>query len=402
VDGMDVVLVWLWELVYGAGKMLLNPLFYYSFLLAAVLGVSRVKRERKNFHVRVQDAYFELRQLLPLGIIYGLAASIVTVMIGLVIPPAAVGLFVLVTLLLSATTKIRLLSPAYVIGIGFFLLIFAAGQTLPIPYFSDIFTKLEEKIYPAIAVFMGLLIIIEGILMVQNGSAATSPKLLKSKRGQWIGIHEVKRVWAVPVFFLIPGDAITKLFDWWPIFTYGGDTYSLMLVPFVIGFHHQVQTQLPKMAVVQLGRQVIALGVVTFLAALTGFWLPIIAIAVVALAMIGREAITIKQRVKEENSAVYFSKKNNGIMILGILPNSPAEKMELQVGELITKVNGIPVYNETNFYEGLVRNRAHCKLEVIDTNGQIRFASRALFEGEHHELGVLLVSDQEKWGNEAV
>jgi S1-C subfamily serine protease len=89
-------------------------------------------------------------------------------------------------------------------------------------------------------------------------------------------------------------------------------------------------------------------------------------------------------------------------MILGVLPDSPAEKMGLKVGELITKVNGTIVYNETLFYEGLVRNRAQCKLEVIDVNGQIRFVGRALYEGEHHELGVLFVSDQEKWGHEAV
>jgi hypothetical protein len=402
VDWLEVVLDWLWEFVYGAGKLLLNPLFYYSFFLAAVLGVSRVKRERKNFHVRVQDAYFELRQLFPAGIVIGIVASIITITMGLVVPFAAVALFVLMTLLLSVTTRIRILSPAYIIGLAFFLLFFATGQTVPIPFFSDIFTNLEEKIYPSLAVLMGILITIEGILIIRNGAVASSPKLLKSKRGQWVGIHEVKRIWAVPIFLLIPGESLAKLFDWWPLFTIGGDTFSLLMVPFVIGFHHHIQSQLPKKGIVQLGKQVMSLGIFTLLFSIGGYWIPIVSIAVVAVAMIGREVITIRHKLKEDNSTVYFSKKNNGIMILGILPDSPAEKMGLQVGELITKVNGTIVYNETNFYEGLIRNRAHCKLEVIDTNGQIRFTSRALYEGEHHELGVLLVSDQEKWGTEAV
>jgi hypothetical protein len=400
--GMEIVKEWLWAMLSGAWKMFWNPLFYYLFFLAAVLGVARVKRERRNFHVRAQDAYFELRQLLPLGILLGIVASIVTITAGLVIPLGAVLLFVLFSFLLSVTTKIRLLSPAYIIGVSFFTLIFLAGKALPIAFFSHAFVDLDDKIYPAIGILLSILIILEGILIVRNGSKATSPKLLKSKRGQWVGIHEAKRMWAVPMFLLIPGESLALPFDWWPLFSIGGETYSLLLVPFAIGFHQQIQAQLPKEAVQRLGKKVIQLGVITTILAIVGYWYPLVTIIVVALAMIGRETITIQQRISEENSSVYFSKRNNGLMILGVLPDSPAEKMGLKVGELITKVNGTIVYNETLFYEGLVRNRAQCKLEVIDVNGQIRFVGRALYEGEHHELGVLFVSDQEKWGHEAV
>jgi hypothetical protein len=245
-------------------------------------------------------------------------------------------------------------------------------------------------------------LVIEGILIIRNGSAATSPKLLKSKRGQWVGLHEAKRLWAVPMFLLIPGEGFSIPFDWWPLFTIGNETYSLLLVPFAIGFHHQVLSQLPKTALKKYGKRVLLLGVVAAITASVGYWIPFVSIVVVALTMIAREAITLKQRVWEENQPVYFSQKNQGVMILEILPNSPAEKMSLKVGELITKVNGTYVKNESDFYEALQRNRAHCKLEVIDVNGQVRFVGRALFEGEHHELGVLFVSNQEKWGNAAV
>lgn len=399
---MGLVQDWLWMSLTGIGKMFLNPLFYYLFFIAAVLGVARVKRERRNFHVRVQDAYFELRQLFPLGIGLGLVASVLTIAAGIVVPFGAVVLFVLCTFLWSVTTRVRVISPAYIIGGAFFILIFAAGQSLPIPFFSDTFSRLENKIYPSIGIVMAVLLVIEGILIFRNGAKATSPKLLKSKRGQWVGIHEVKRLWAVPMFLLLPGDSLSLPFDWWPLFSFGGETYTLLLVPFAIGFHQQIKANLPKEAVQQIGKQVITLGTVTTIIATIGFWMPIATIPVVALAMIGRELITFRQRLKEESQNAYFSKRNNGVMILGILPDSPAEKMALQVGELITKINGVIVHNESAFYEALVRNRAHCKLEVYDVNGQIRFVQRALYEGEHHELGVLLVSGQEKWDHEAV
>ena len=79
---------------------------------------------------------------------------------------------------------------------------------------------------------------------------------------------------------------------------------------------------------------------------------------------------------------------------MGIIPYSPAEKMGLEVGEIITKVNGMGVNTEREFYEALQRNRAHCKLEVLDNQNQIRFVQRALFEGEHYELGILFAEEK--------
>jgi S1-C subfamily serine protease len=117
----------------------------------------------------------------------------------------------------------------------------------------------------------------------------------------------------------------------------------------------------------------------------------------VVIAIVGREALTLVQRMNDEALPFYFFKRNQGLMILGILPESPASKMALQVGELITKVNGAAVQNEKGFYESLQKNRAHCKLEVIDTNGEIRFVQRALYEGDHHELGILFVQEERKF-----
>lgn len=387
---------WLSELLRGTGKLFFHPVFYYLVFLAGILGVSRVKRERRNFHIRVEDAYFELRQLFPLGIAAGLIISVVAITAGIVIPFAAVILAALFTFLWSLTTKVRLLAPAYTLGAAFFALIIAAQQGWSLPFMSDLFTSLNEKIYPSIPVLLALLIIGEGSLILKNGHKGTSPKLMKSKRGLTVGVHEVKRLWMLPVFLLLPGGAIQPPFEWWPVFSFGEQSYSLFLVPFAIGFHQQIQGLLPKEAVQLVGRRVIVLGAITFIISIAGYWWPITSIAAVALAVLGREVITLHQRLYEENLPFYFSKRNNGLMILGIIPESPASKMALQVGEMVTKVNGVRVHNEKTFYEALQRNRAHCKLEVLDVNGQIRFVQRALFEGDHHELGILFVHDEKK------
>ena len=115
---------WGFELLRGLGKLFLNPITYYLFFLAAFLGVSRVKRERKNFHVRVENAYYELRQLLPLGLGLGLLLSILTIGLGLVIPIETIIFVGILTVLWSLTTRIRMISPIYTVGFAFFATLF--------------------------------------------------------------------------------------------------------------------------------------------------------------------------------------------------------------------------------------------------------------------------------------
>ncbi|CEG29039.1 cell division topological determinant [Bacillus sp. B-jedd] len=382
--------------------MFLDPIFYYAFFLAAVLGVSRVKRERKNFTIRAQDAYFELRQLVPAGLIAGLVLSLVLVAAGIVVPLAVILLVAAFTLLLSLTGNMRFIGPAYTVGAAFFALIYLGGRTIDFFFVREAFEAAADRIYPSVAVLLGLLIIAEGVLILKKGHFATSPKLITSKRGQRVGVHESRKLWLVPVLLVVPGSTLTLPFDWWPVFTIGEQTFSLFLVPFLIGMHRQIQGMLPAEAIKAYGKKVATLGVAVLLVSVAGYWFPIAAIVAAAIAILGREAIAFLQKLKEENRPFYFSRKNEGLMILGIIPNSPAEKMGLKVGELISKVNGQPTQDESELYEALQHNRAHCRLEVLDTNGQIRFVQRALYEGDHHELGILFVHDDRKWDDRAV
>lgn len=389
--------IWLVELLKGTGKLFLHPVLYYLVFLAGILGVMRVKRERKNFHIRAYDAYFELRQLFPPGILIGLALSIFTILAGIPIPFAAILLIAGFTFLWSLTTNVRWISPAYTVGAAFFTVILLAEKNLSIPLLTDMVDSMDDAVYPSIVVVLGLLLVAEGILIFRNGSIGTSPKLAKSKRGQSIGVHEVKRIWMLPLFLLIPGGAIHSPFEWWPVFQWGEKEFSLLLVPFAIGFHQQVKGMLPKEAIQLHGRRVIILGSIITILSAAGYWNPLLSIVVAALAIIGRESLALLAYLKDDNMPFYFSKKNHGLMIIGIIPESPASKMGLQAGEIIAKVNGMAVLDEKVFYEALQKNRAHCKLDVLDANGEIRFVQCALFEGDHHELGVLFVQDKRKY-----
>ncbi|WP_413307151.1 PDZ domain-containing protein [Bacillus sp. 1P10SD] len=392
-----MVQIWLVELLKGTGKLFLHPVLYYLVFLSGILGVMRVKRERKNFHIRAHDAYFEMRQLFPPGIMVGLALSVIIVTVGITVPFAAILLIAGFTFIWSLTTNVRLMSPVYTAGAAFFTIILMAENNWSIPLFSKAFHSISDKVYPSLVFVMGLMLIAEGILILKNGSKGTSPKLAISKRGQSVGVHEVKRLWMLPVFLLIPGDALQLPFDWWPVFHLGAKEYSIILVPFAIGFQQQIKGMLPKEAIQLHGWRVSVLGVFITILSVSCFWYPLSSIVIAAVAVIGREIITLMSVLKDDNLPFYFSKKNNGLMIIGIIPESPASKMGLKVGEIISRVNGAQVRDEATFYEALQKNRAHCKLDVLDSNGEVRFVQRALFEGDHYELGILFVPDEHKF-----
>ncbi|WP_445488002.1 PDZ domain-containing protein [Niallia sp. 03133] len=393
---------WLFELLKGVGKLFLNPVFYFSFLLAAYLGVSRVKKERKYFSVRAQNAYYELKQLFPMGLIIGLCLSIVSIGLVLLVPMEFVMYAGLAAIVFSLLFKTRFLSPVYTVGFGILLSMLSLYKQWDFFFFSKNLIEAEMYIFPTAVILLGLLLAAEGILIQRNGVKGTSPRLKKSKRGQSIGVHISNRAWLVPVFLFVPHGVLTIPINGWPVFTVGDHTYSLILVPFLLGFKQEIFGMHPITAIKSVGKKIVFFGIIIALSAVASYFFPQAAIASVVLAIIGREWISNRQKNKEKNHPFYFTRKNNGVLILGIVPDSPADKMNLKAGELITKVNNIPVQNQSQLYTALQRNSAHCKLDVLDIQGEVRFVQRALYEGDHHELGLLLIQEKTMEGNAAV
>lgn len=393
---------WLWELLTGIGRVLTQPLLYYGMLLAGFVGWRRVKTERRHFHIRVYDWFHESKFFWLSGLGIGLLFSLATVAAGVVVSTDLIMLLFYVTVLLSLTLHMRLLSPAYTIGLTILLVAVLAKYEKTKPFFATYFPKLQETNVSALALLLALLLLAEAFLILRNGAVGTSPQLAKSKRGLIVGEHWVERLWLVPLLLPVPGGAITSPFSWWPLFPGGDNSYSFILVPFLLGFSQRIQGMHPHVSIRHTGRRVMWLAIVVGGLAAASYWYKVLAVVAAAFSLIAREWLVFWQHVQDRSQPPYFSKRAHGLVILGILPDSKAEKMELQIGEVIVKANGMPVKTEEEFYEALQHNRAYCKLEVLDENGEIRFVQGALYEDEHHELGLLFVQERKKWTSEAV
>ncbi|WP_417898915.1 PDZ domain-containing protein [Bacillus haimaensis] len=387
---------WLLELLKGVGRLFIHPVFYVTMAVAVVLGYFRVKRERHDFHIRVEYGLTELQKALK-TLVLGLALSIITLGAGIILPFGTIFLISIVTVVFTLFIKPRFLSTGYIFGFSLLLVVLLPKWTTGIASMDRLFSSISETHLPSMAVLMGILMIAEGMLVIRQASTQTSPQLEKSKRGLPVGSHVSQRVWVLPLFVLVPGEALQTSFEWWPVLQVGEQSFSVWLVPFAMGFYSRLKASLPKETVPITGRQMSALGVLIFALAIAGVWWETAAILSAVLAVFGREFIHYRVRTHDEESQPIFVQRDKGLIILGVIPQSPAEKMNLQIGEIIVKVNGIPVSTVEGFYEALQQNRAFCKLQVVDANGEDRFAQCAIYEGDHHELGLLFVQYGKKW-----
>ncbi|OOE14374.1 PDZ domain-containing protein [Fictibacillus arsenicus] len=382
------------ELIEGIGLLFLHPLFYGFIFVAFLIGLKRVKRERKEFKVKVHPVIDNLIFSLLPGILIGLIGSVIFIAAGVTLPIGMIALIGLMYAVLALTMKTRFMAPAYAVSLaaiaGLLLPKLNTGMALVDKWIEDI----QNTPLDSLAVILGVLLIQEGILILWKGADRTSPRLFKGKRGHYVGAHEATRFWIVPQFLVLPVGSIPVL-DWWPLFPMGAVGFSFFLVPFAIGYRQLVTHTLPVEAIKHLGKQVTLLGFLVLAIAAAGHFynLPLLIAIAIAAGLAGRELITLITSQRDDTRPSLFVQRDNGVIILAVVPGTPAAKMGLKVGEIIVKVNGVTLTHETSLYKALQINAAYCKLEVLDLNGEIRFVQGSLYQNEHHQLGVLLVHD---------
>ncbi|EAD5687845.1 TPA: serine protease [Listeria innocua] len=383
------------EILNGIGRLLLQPALYVGIILVIIAGFNRVKWERKSFSISIYSPWLELKNFFGVSLLFGLVLSIITTLIGFSVMIEWIAIFNAVACFLLIVGMFRLSSTAFTIGITSLIFYFC--------YYFDVnlspFTNLEFT-YDAIFIdnfmismtfLLAILLFVEAFLIQYTSAKNPSPSLRKSKRGKLVGSFQLRKLWFVPLVVFIPGDVFTKIFEWWPVFTIGSESYSLIILPLFIGFQQQVQAQLPEEASKKIAVQVTTLATIIAVAGLIGIVMPVLTLFAFMFAVIGRFWISYRHYRSEQLLPKKFGPQPDGLVVLGARESTPSTRLNLKAGEKITEVNGQKVHNREELYEALNLNRAFCKLKVIDNAGEPRFEQTALYENESFELGLLLV-----------
>lgn len=384
---------WLTETLMAIAKIVINPLFYWSFILIVFTGLRRIKEERQNFGIKINDLFSEWSRTWIVSIGFGLMITAIMIGVGVVFTYETMLVLSIITIILSIHGKLTWLSASYTVGLTYIVMLFAP---LLLPYQNVISAEHFEQVnFTAIALLVALFMIAESVLLRTMHGNESFVSIGKGPRGARVGQHYLRKLCVIPFFILIPSGLITPLAPFWPYISIGGETYSLLLLPFVFGFNHVVRSSLPQVGAKYLGKWIGLLSMLVLGVVVGSIYIPFLSALAILLAIIGREFILYKFRIHEKQARPYFTARETGLMVLTVIPGSRADRLGIVVGEVIAKVNGKTIRSASEFYYYLQESGAFFKLDVLDKYGEVRFIQSALYEGDHHELGIIFIEERE-------
>lgn len=381
------------EVLTAIGRFFINPLVYIAIVALVLLGYGRVKRERQFFKTRILSGWTELGVGLR-SVVASLIASVVVLAAGLVVPTQFFIVYIVVAIVMLATTVFHFLSPIWLFFVTAVVLILMGHFDVSFHLFGLGTVNglaFDSQMLVSVVLLAGVLLILESRFIKGSGVQLSSPVLEKTKRGLTVVAYKSKGLRMYPLFLLVPGDVVQKVSDYWPVFAFGELSFSIVLFPFVAGFQLVTRKTLPEYYFAKESRGVNLLGQIVIILGLVGYFYPVASIVTLAVAAVVRFIITWVTSAEEKQDLYAVTPQKRGVMVAGVLPNSPAEKMGLRVGEIIVRVNGQEVGSEKELYEALQINAAYCKLEVLDHQKEIRLTQHVVHSEDNHKIGVLMI-----------
>ncbi|AOM81951.1 PDZ domain-containing protein [Salisediminibacterium beveridgei] len=387
------------ELIYGAGRFLMHP-YTYLFIVIAMFGAWRiVKRQRQDFHTRLFKISEQVTHPLPAALLAGLLVSVVLVGVGVTIPAGVIALLAVIWLPFLLFGNPRWMSATIAGGLTLLVLPWIPGGGTGVTFVDDWLGQAAAFDPWHLAVLISVLFFAEALLVKVDGHRMSSPRVVTSSRGKKVGEHLARRLWFMPVVVLFPLGSLA-LTDYWPLAqdAMSVSAFGFVIIPVMLGHHLRVHGEYVKAGTKKAANRLVFLAVVSLGIATGAFWMEELIWLLPILLIIGRLLIFIAYEAADKRKLSMFSRREDGLKILGILPGSIAEKMGVEIGEVIVKVNKRPVASQREFYDALQTNPAYCKLEVLDEDGELRITQASVTHKDHYLRGFMFVPDDE-FGN---
>lgn len=395
---MDLLLEALWKVLDAGLQLLLQPFYYISIIVIMLIYRRQVLLERRLFHARLHGWARQTWRTVLGGLAAGACVSLISAFVGATLTLGGVLCLWVVTALLLLI-RVRYLCLAYSVGllgiVQFILNLFPgyAGAG----WIGEVVSVVRELNIPALLMLVGLLHLAEGLLVRSQAASFAGPLFFEGKRGKLVGGYQMQSLWPVPLLLLIPAQTSGGVLPWTPLF--GGEAwqggFALMALPVVIGFSELTTGMLPQQKARITSGRLLAYGTVVIAFALASHWWTPLMLAAALAAILLHEALILLSRFEEQQKSPLFVHPQGGLKVLAVLPGSPADELGIRAGETIVRVNGVPVPTKEELHAALRMQPAFCKLEVSNLAGESKFLQRAIYAGDHHQLGVILAPDEQ-------
>jgi hypothetical protein len=336
------------------------------------------------------------------GLVVGIAASLPMLWLGSRLQPSALY-WLWGTAIVLSMFGIRFLCFAYAAGILSLAHLAvrewvdpAALADLEPAWFGDAVTALNALHPPSLLALTAILHVAEALLMRLQGTKLAVPLYMEGKRGKLIGAYQMQGFWPAPLFLMVPAASGGLEAAWTPWFGAAGvwdGGWALLAFPVLFGYADATAGLMPREKLGRLSNRLLAYSVVVLAAALFSEQYGWLVIPTAVLLILMHEAIGVLSRFEEQTRAPRFVNDARGLCVLAVAPGGPADELGIRVGEIVHRVNGVPVYSKAGLHRALRLNAAFVKLEVLNLQGEKKFLQRALYEKEHHLLGMIVAPD---------
>jgi hypothetical protein len=399
---MAFILELLNQLLQAAGQILLQPFYYLGIVIIVLQYRRQIVLERKLFHAKLHSIVNETWRMLLWGWICGIAASLLMIFVGASIPMESVYLLWAISLILLLF-RVRYLNVAYAAGIlgmlhcivGYF------PELLDLTSFHWFFGPINELYVPSLLFIVAILHLLEAYLLRIQGKRLASPTLVEGKRGKIVGGYQLQSYWPIPLFLLMPVAGGTLDLPWTPLFASGVDSaassgsWGFLALPLILGFTDFTQARLPADKIRRSSSLLLLYACIILLSSVLSYYWSFFILVASILTILLHEGLIKYSAWEETTQSPLFVHGERGLLILAVLPGSSAAELGLQAGEIIHKVNLVLVRTKQELHQAMRINPAFCRMEVINLAGHSKFVSRAIYAGDHHELGILLAPDAE-------
>lgn len=381
----------------------MQPVFIVGLFYALWNRHKRLNYVRQNHRVNFNQTPFEVLDYLFKALIIGILLSVISFGVGV---PLTVGwylIYQLVTILLLVISGTRFMHPLFTFSLTSIVLFIVdqLGESIPVKWIEKLVSQNSvmidfklDSVSPLILnslFFISVILLFSGYIMKKKDQNKFYPMLHSSKRGKVVAKYQNKSLYLLPLVVIVPGNLIEPIASWWPLFNIGGEQFALLLLPVLIGFHFTISTQLIENARNCMKKDLQVLAIISSLLLIVSCFYVDFSIWAVLLVLIGGIVVLYRHRRRENMWTFKYGPADAGLRVIAVRPKSPAERMGLSIGVIITHINDEEMKSKEQFYETISYNRSYIKMRVKRSDGEIIMVETPLYDDDFNNLGLLIL-----------
>lgn len=369
---------------------LIQPVTWLGVILAGVLYYRRLKQERQLFRIAIDRDFYEGRHFLKTALFGLIVGGAVSLAAGLMLNNGA-------WLLLELAGVLGLLIlPAA--DLSFILLWVAAlvasclnltGNTL-MTMNQHLITVAGSKLPANLLLMLVIFFLLRTFLLHYKKSTWFTPSVQNGKRGRRVAYYKWKEFSVIPLVVMIPADSWHSSVPYWPVFSFNGHSFGLLIFPLLVAASLKVFKKEPQEMLRYYRHQSLWLAGLCLLGAVGGWFEPLVAVGALLLVGILAGIFTFKRHRLDATGQRWYVETKEGVRVIAVMPDTPAAKMQIKKGDIILDCNNVAVHNEAELYAALQKNSAYCHLRVKTFTGDLKIAESAIYADSPHEIGLIL------------